>query len=65
MPLRLRQKDNVLECAMLLLSERLMSFVKKRKESCGFGAAQKITAGESPEKKTEETGFASCKALEG
>jgi hypothetical protein len=42
----------------------LMSFVKKRKESCRFRAAQEITARERTEKKTEKAGFASCKTFE-
>jgi hypothetical protein len=41
-----------------------MSFVKKRKESCRFRAAQKTTERKRPEKKTEKTGFASYKTFE-
>ena len=38
-PFRFEQKDNVLKCVMLLLPAKVISFVKKRKESCRFRAA--------------------------
>jgi hypothetical protein len=40
-----------------------MSFVKKRKESGRFGAAQETAERERPKEKTEKTGFASCKTF--
>jgi len=40
-----------------------MNFVKKRKESGRSRAAQETTERERPKKKTEKTGFASCKTF--
>ncbi len=52
-------KDNALEYAMLPLSDKVISFVKKRKESRRVRAAQKTTERERREKKTEKTGVTS------
>ena len=58
------QKDNVLECAMLLLPAKVMSFLSRReKKAAGLEQHKKLER-ERPEKKREETGFAYCKASE-
>ncbi len=58
-------KGNPVECGNASIAWLVDEFLfKKRKESCGFRAAQKTTERKRTEKKTEKTGVASYKTFE-